>query len=212
MQPNKPKKKRTWLWVIIALVVFPFIVSIFTDNDEKKGEPKDKIEAPKQTKEEWTASLMEDLNIQKEYLDSIPLRLKNTKSIDMLRGYAHDVRNIANKTITDSSYMDVYTTPEVSKLMSDNSAKAKKIQPEVMQSWRALYVKNLGDKLWEDNIYVECPNGGTTITFIGGIFANNKNIKQWEEQIESQLADMGFKQVRYKWIKHDTEYTYYDIQ
>ncbi len=211
MQPNKPKKKRTWLWVIIAIIILPMFFSKCFENREKQQSEKEKTELPTLSKESWTENLLTDLNIQNEYLDSIPVRLKGTKSLDMLRAYVHDTKNIADKVITDSTYMDVYSTPEVVKLMDKNSVKAKKILPEVMRFWRKRYVSDLSDKLWEENIYVECPNGGTTITFIGAIFASNKNIKQWQEQVGSLLGEMGFKQVRYKWIKHADDYTYYDL-
>ena len=33
-----------------------------------------------------------------------------------------------------------------------------------------------------------------------------------QEAIGPVVTQLGFKQIRYKWIQHDDEYTYYDIK
>lgn len=210
-QPPR-KKNNTWVWVIVAVIGISVIASFFADDDTAKKDAESNAQPTEQiSKEEWTNDLTAELANQSEYLDSVVARAKRTTATEMLLGYLGDIDAIANKTIRDSLYMDVYELPEIAKLMNDNSAKATKILPQLGKICREQYAKTLGKKLWEDNIYVELSNGSKTITFIGGIFANNRNIKQWQEGCYNQLAAFGFKQVRYKWIKHATEYTYYDL-
>ena len=83
------------------------------------------------------------------------------------------------------------------------------IMEEAKPKLRKRYVKVLGDKLWEDDIQVKA--SGKIITFIGGIFAANRNKKEFQEKLGDTLKELGFKQVRYKFIEHDDEYTYYDL-
>lgn len=207
--PPKKKKSKRWIWITLALIIIPATISgIFSDDTSNNTDNKDK-KVTQMSKEEWTKILITDLDSSSEYIDSVINRAKETKAPEMLRSYVSDMNNIADKKITDSLYMDVYSTPEISEKMEANSKKAKSILPQLKKIVREKYVKALGDKLWENNIYVE--SSGTTITFIGAVFANNKNIKDWEEELEPQLQELGFKQVRYKWIKHDDEYTYYNI-
>lgn len=83
---------------------------------------------------------------------------------------------------------------------------------EVTAAYRARYAKLLGDELWEHDIKVKTLNGGKTIEFVGGIFAANKNIKDFQEKVYGNLVAYGYTRSQYKWIEHDTEYTYFDIK
>ena len=95
---------------------------------------------------------------------------------------------------------------ENQKLAAENGIRAGKLLDSKETEWRKLYVKKLKNELWEHNVEVEV--NGKTITFIGGMFANNRNIKQFQESAASTLTILGFKQVRYKWIKHADGYQY----
>ena len=98
---------------------------------------------------------------------------------------------------------------ENQKLAAENGIRAGKLLDSKETEWRELYVKKLKNELWEHNVEVEV--SGKTITFIGGMFANNANIKKFQESAASTLTILGFKQVRYKWIKHADEYQYFDL-
>lgn len=209
---NRPPKKKTskWVWVLVAIVAFIGLPAFFAglNGDEIKDSTKQET---KISKEDAESDIIADLKGNPEYMDSIMVRAKQTSAPDMLLGYVRDVKAMADKKVTDSTYMDIYSKPEVVKLMDENSAKAKKILPELMRICRKQYAENARNKLWEENIDVETSNGGTTITFIGGVFANRKYIKQWQNEVGRQLTELGFKRVQYKWIPHDPDYTYYDL-
>jgi hypothetical protein len=90
--------------------------------------------------------------------------------------------------------------------------KALKLQKQELPSMRKEFSDEISQKLWEHNVDVKCfGKNNTTIEFIGGLFANNKNIKDSQEKISETLNVLKFKRANYKWIKHDDEYTYYDL-
>lgn len=207
MPPMRPKKKKLiWPWILLAIFVIG-IIAAFLDDDKASEYKSDSATQTELTKEDVLSQLKDNA----EYLDSVIPKAKRTTSPDMLLAYVRDVKTMANKVINDTAYKKFCAEPDVAPIVEENSKKAKKILPEVMTICRRQYAKQAKDKLWEENIDVQTSNGGTTITFIGGIFANNKNIKNWQEQCGSQLKELGFKRVQYKWIPHDPDYTYYDL-
>lgn len=85
----------------------------------------------------------------------------------------------------------------------------KNLQKQEFPKMRAEYARISKNILWEHNIDVK--QSGTSITFIGGIFANNANKKEFQDKIHDAVSDLRFKRVNYKWYKYDDEYTYYTI-
>jgi hypothetical protein len=101
------------------------------------------------------------------------------------------------------------STDNNKELVANNGIRAGKLLDSKETEWRKLYVEKLKNELWEHNVEVEV--SGMTITFIGVMFADNGSIKQFQESAATPLSILGFKQVRYKWIKRADEYTYYDL-
>ncbi|NER17016.1 hypothetical protein [Spongiivirga citrea] len=100
----------------------------------------------------------------------------------------------------------------IKKLRQDISINLKKLQIREFPKIRVEYVKILKKKLWETNIeVVSFGKRKSTIQFTGGLFANNKNIKDMQSTIFETLDDFRFKRANYKWYKYDNEYTYYSI-
>ena len=87
-----------------------------------------------------------------------------------------------------------------------------KIQKDELPMLRYLYSKDMNEKLWENNIKVkDYGKNSTTLEFIGGFFASNMNKKDFQNEIRDIVYKLRFKQVNYKWIEHDDEYTYYTM-
>jgi len=74
---------------------------------------------------------------------------------------------------------------------------------------RKSYIKLANNILWEENI--EITGKGKTITFTGGVFANNKNIKVFYDNLRWVLEKLRFQRANFKWYKNASEYTYYTI-
>jgi hypothetical protein len=102
---------------------------------------------------------------------------------------------------------------ENKKLASAIRKKVTAIQVAEFPKLRKAYVDIVANKLWEENITVTVQgNGNNIINFTGGLFANNKNIKQMQETINEVVKMFRFKQIRYRWFKGADEYTYYDLE
>ena len=102
---------------------------------------------------------------------------------------------------------------ENKKLASAIRKKVTAIQVAEFPKLRKAYVDIVANKLWEENITVTVQgNGNNIINFTGGIFVNNKNIKQMQETIYDIVKMFRFKQIRYRWFKGADEYTYYDLE
>ena len=66
--------------------------------------------------------------------------------------------------------------------------------------------------MWENDIEVSANGTGKQyINFTGGIFAANKNKKEFQTQVQKVLNMLRFKQARYRWYKGESEYTYYKM-
>jgi hypothetical protein len=102
---------------------------------------------------------------------------------------------------------------ENKKLASSLRKKVIAMQVAEFPKLRKAYVDIIANKLWEENITVTVQgNGNTVINLTGGLFANNKNIKQTQETIDEVVKMFRFKQIRYRWYKGENEYTYYDLK
>ncbi len=87
------------------------------------------------------------------------------------------------------------------------------VQKRAFPSLRDAYGPAVRKALWEHDISARTIGEGyKTIEFVGGIFAANRNIKEFQQNISEVLHQLRFKQSRYKWYKGASEYTYYDIK
>lgn len=101
---------------------------------------------------------------------------------------------------------------KIQKLGKDIDLNLKSLQLREFPKIRANYAKILKNKLWEENIEVQ--NFGsrkTTLQFTGGLFAYNKNKKEFQTTLSQTFSDFRFKRINYKWYEYDDEYTYYTI-
>lgn len=102
--------------------------------------------------------------------------------------------------------------PKIKRLGKSIEQSLKSLQLREFPKIRANYAKVLKNKLWEEDIKVQ--NFGsrkTTLQFTGGIFASNKNKKDFQTTLSQTFRDFRFKRVNYKWYEYDDEYTYYTI-
>lgn len=91
--------------------------------------------------------------------------------------------------------------------------KLVKYQRRGFPLFRRAYADRAGNKLWEEDIYVTIGGGRSEIiTFTGGKFAANKNIKAAFDAIKNDLEKYRFKQARFRWFKGQEDYTYYKIE
>lgn len=88
-----------------------------------------------------------------------------------------------------------------------------KLQASQFPKMRKAYAEIAADKGWIENIKVSVSGDlNQNITFVSGVFANNKNIAELHSQLESTLTGLRFDRVNYKWIPSASEWSYYDLK
>lgn len=108
-----------------------------------------------------------------------------------------------------SQFPDFYKTPKMANLLNRNHKAAKKELQKRLPQYRRYYVKTASQILWKHDLKVKA--SGTTIWFIGAVFARNANIQEFHEDQANKLRTLGFKKACYKWIDANVEYTYYNL-
>lgn len=101
----------------------------------------------------------------------------------------------------------------IKSLLNQFEKKVSQLQVSEFPKIRKAFASILADTMWENNITVVAGGtGNKTITFTGGIYANNKNISDSHSIIEENLKTLRFTRANYKWYKYDEEYSYFDIK
>lgn len=108
-----------------------------------------------------------------------------------------------------SQFPDFYKTPKMANLLNRNHKAAKKELQKRLPQYRKYYVKTASQILWKHDIKVK--SSGTTIWFIGAVFALNANIQEFHDDQANKLRTLGFKRACYKWVDANVEYTYYNL-
>ena len=102
--------------------------------------------------------------------------------------------------------------PEIKTLGNRLKSRVSKIQIREFPNLRKQYAKIVANKMWENDIEVYANGTGKRyINFTGGVFAANKNKKDFQIQVQEVLKMFRFKQSRYRWYKGEDEYTYYTM-
>ena len=105
--------------------------------------------------------------------------------------------------------IDIVADPKALKIAKAAKSKIIAMQIKWFPKLRKAYAEKCKILLWENDITVE--QNGTTLTFIGGIFATNANKRDFQEKLRSNLNSLRFKRINYKWIRDDDNYTYYKL-
>lgn len=101
---------------------------------------------------------------------------------------------------------------EIKNLGKKLKSKVAQIQIREFPNLRKQYAKIVAKKMWENDIEVYANGTGKRyINFTGGVFAANKNKKDFQSQLNEILTMFRFKQSRYRWYKGEDEYTYWTI-
>lgn len=190
---------------LMLLVIFAIGFAISTTNsrkDSNKDSNKDNTENKKDT-----LSTDENLNNSLDVIgDNLNSNVKiNELSQLQLLTLIKGSRLVIQKGLNSST--------DSIKLKSEKLKKEQiKFQEKSFPTLRKKYVDELSNKLWENNIELNCVNKSCTeMNIIGGVFASNKNIKEFYETMFTQLDELRFKKINFKWIKLDDEFQYYDI-
>ena len=130
--------------------------------------------------------------------------------IDDMISNIHTLEGIINDNgYQMSQFPDFYKTPKMANLLNRNHKAAKKELQKRLPQYRKYYVKTASQILWKHDMKVK--SSGTTIWFVGAVFARNANIQEFHDDQANKLRTLGFKRACYKWVDANVEYTYYDL-
>ncbi|MFK5958715.1 MAG: hypothetical protein QM495_07585 [Lutibacter sp.] len=156
------------------------------------------------------------LAIEKE-IERLQVELKSIKSFNGSE-YRGEVTSLTIEVALFSTWGKMaeeaknHENLKIKKLGKSIEQNLKSLQLREFPKIRANYAKILKNKLWEENIEVKSfGSRKTTLQFTGGIFASNKNKKDFQTTLSQTFRDFRFKRVNYKWYEYDDEYTYYTI-
>ncbi len=91
--------------------------------------------------------------------------------------------------------------------------KLKSLSIANMPAIRKQWATSVDRAMWENNIDVKCFGAGNrTLEFVGGTFASNANIKDFQTTLSDGLHTLRFKRVNYRWYDGADEYQYYTIE
>src|SRR5690625_872279 len=101
---------------------------------------------------------------------------------------------------------------EINKLATQLRSKVESIQNREFPRLRKEYTKSITLKLWENDIYVTASGtGNRNISFVGGVFAANKNIKDFHLELYDIFEIFRFKKVEYKWYRGADVYPSFEM-
>lgn len=100
-----------------------------------------------------------------------------------------------------------------SALLNKFKTKISSVQTRSFPKLRDSYGPAIRQSLWEHDLSAKTfGKGFRTLELVGGAFAANRNIKQFQETISSVVHQLRFKRVNYKWYKGASEFDYYDVK
>lgn len=130
--------------------------------------------------------------------------------IDDMISNIHTLEGIINDNgYQMSQFPEFYKTHKMAELLNRNHKAAKKELQKRLPQYRKYYVKTASQILWKHDMKVK--SSGTTIWFIGAVFARNANIQEFHDDQCAKLRTLRFKRACYKWLDANVEYTYYDL-
>lgn len=188
-------------------------ILIVARNEYKRSEKKIEVTRNK-TKEETDEYNKEILRIEGERIvivtDRIDWYIK-----EMNDGYNfYDVPTI-NKTIANFRLLWRVIEGNINSESKKIAKKAQEAKSKLIATQKLVFPKlrkewcTLSDEtMWEYDVDVKC--SGTTVKFIGWIYAANSNIRDSYSAVSDMLKMLRFKKANFYWYEW-SEYTYYTI-
>lgn len=118
-----------------------------------------------------------------------------------------------DEIIRNAKEAKTFSDPELEKKADLLLKRMPEIQKNNFPILRQNYASIMSKKLWRENIEVKATGSGyTTITVIGGVFASNANVEDFNNEVWKTYNDLRFKKAAYKWIPNASNYTQYSVK
>ncbi len=212
------KKVFKWIGIIfLSFIVIGIIGTCFSDSDNKVNLDEGKEDALQSNKTgnyyekllEYPDSLVGKINGFISFLEdtekSIP-NIKDAKELALTIGLLQPSKALV-KAAEKSE--DVSVKKALNKYREASSKAQVKNFPKIREKQKEI-LRNI---MWEHDIEVSISGKKKEIlTFTGVMFAKNKNIKEFHQNIAESVRLSRVKEVHYKWTKYDDEHSYYEIK
>jgi hypothetical protein len=108
---------------------------------------------------------------------------------------------------------DLVLTPDHEKARQELKQLLSKRQVEILPVIRDAYGPALRKNLWEHDGYARTLGAGyRRIEIVNALFAANRNIIEFHNNVLATLLQLRFTRVDYKWIRQATEYSYFTLE
>ncbi len=103
--------------------------------------------------------------------------------------------------------------PAAARARATLKAALSKRQALVYPVLRAGFAKLTAESMWEHNIAAAAVGEGKrTLRLTGGTFANNANIKEFQQSGADIYQLTRYRRIEYRWFKGADEFTYYNLE
>ena len=215
--------RKRWIPLVAAIVVYAIGFSISpapeinAAKEAKEKEQAAKEEARKRTRiagtDEWYADQIRSAKADSAFFSRIDPSEVKVSEMDgeRMMSYLGQFSKYTDIEDTLRAYYD--KNDRLASLIKNNAKERRRILSKLLPTMRKQFAEELGEKGWEDNLEVEVKGkGNTTLTLIKADFASNRAIKNYQTQLEPIARRFEFRRVEYKWIKHDPDYHYYNLE
>lgn len=225
---NESKKTsgclKTALWIFIGAIGISFLIGIIGNifGPNKEELEAFKIEAEAKIEAEEREQIKTDSIANAKKIENLPNDLRKTieeiNKVDFskFRGSSANLQlelNLFNewrKMIEETEGISKNSTEEAKQMAQKLKKTVQNIQAREFPILRKEYLKEAKKIMWEHDIDVSGSSNNTSINFTGGVFAANKNIKDFQEKTDYILKNFRFKRANYRWYKGADEYSYYE--
>ena len=203
--------------IVIALILILFIGSVFLNESKEPLKYKAVELSAEEMLEDSLAQIKSDSIVLENKVKRLGRELSSIKEFSA-SDYKEDATKVTLGVALLSTWAKMGREAEAGlddriveigeKMLKSLKAKQIKEFPKL----RSNYAKVLKKALWADDIDVKITGKNKDkLMFVGRMFAANRNIQDFQNQLNQTLKDYRFKRASYKWYSGDTEYTYYDL-
>lgn len=210
---EKPTRLKVVLCWLVLSTVAGLIGTVIGDDEITKVAKVEDVENAEEIPNTIDTLTEDEKNIRqlKNEIKSISEGVNGSK-------YRETIESLQIEIVLFAAWADIITNnissenQEIASLAKELKSKVEKVQVAEFPLIRKRYSEIVANKLWEHDVYIDViGKSRRTLNITGGIFAANKNIKEFQENIHSLLQQFRFNQTRYRWYKGADEYDYYTI-
>lgn len=212
--PRKSKSSGSGCGTItLVAIIIVVAIAVFSNNDTPSTKTSSKSSATAttstfETQEEKKSNYIEKLQREIEGFGDFTI----DTFLDSKDSIMFGVALFGAWALIAEEGEDFSLNAEEASLLDKFKSEASSAQVKALPKLRDAYGPAARKTLWEHDISARTVGSGfRTIAFVGGAFAANKNIKEFQSSLSETLHQLRFNKSTYKWYKEADEFTYFDL-